>query len=166
MDLLRWGGPSREPDEPPVSELALIIEYRAELDGLALCSLAELRAAETLEAALSGLGPDSPVALPGGGLVGVPGCSGTVCGICGTSANSNIAPSVKDCETGGGGGGAAANDTATGEGNAAGIVGGGRTSLSRGVELAMAVPGFRMGNSSSSSGFGMGIGPDMRPRTD
>lgn len=146
--------------------MALIIEYRAELDGLVRCSLAELRGPETLDAALSGLGSESPVALPGG-FAGVPGCSGTVCGICGTSTISINASSDNICETGGGGGGgAAANDTATGEGNAGGTVGGGRISLSRGVELAIAVPGFRMGNSSSSSGFGMGIGPDMRPRTD
>lgn len=58
------------------------------------------------------------------------------------------------------------NETVTGEGRAAGIVGGGRMPLSKGVELAMAVPGFRIGNSSSSSGFGIGMGPDMRPRTD
>lgn len=75
--------------------------------------------------------------------------------------------SVKVCETGGGGGGGAVNDTAAGEGNAGGIVGGGRRSLlSNGVELAMEVPGFLIGNSSSSSGFGIGKGPDMRPRTD
>lgn len=80
---------------------------------------------------------------------------------------SIMAPSVSVCETGGGGGGAVEKDTATGEGSADGIVGGGWMSLlSKGVELAIAVPGFRMGNSSSSSGFGMGIGPEMRPRTD
>lgn len=142
------------------------MEYRAELEGLARCSLAELCVPETLETPLSGLGPEGgPVVLPGG-LVGVPGCSGTVCGICGTSTISIIALSVNVCETGGGGGGGAVNETVTGEGNAAGIVGGGRMSLSKGVELAMAVPGFRIGNSSSSSGFGIGMGPDMRPRTD
>lgn len=143
------------------------MEYRAELEGLARCSLAELCVPETLETALSGLGPEGrPVALPGG-LVGVAGCSGTVCGICGTTSTiSIIALSVNVWETGGGGGGDAINETVTGEGNAAGIVGGGRMSPSKGVELAMAVPGFRIGNSSSSSGFGIGIGPDMRPRTD
>lgn len=39
-------------------------------------------------------------------------------------------------------------------------------SFSMGVALAMPVPGFRIGNSSSSRGFGIGMGPDMRPRTD
>ena len=30
----------------------------------------------------------------------------------------------------------------------------------------MPVPGFRIGNSSSSNGLGMGIGPDIFPRMD
>lgn len=169
VDRLRCGGPSWEAVEPAVSEALLRVEYRAVLDGLARCSLAELRAPpETFEAPLSGLGSDSPVALPDGLPVGVPGCSGTVCGICETSAASSMAPSGKVSDTGGGGGGggAATNDTATGEGNAGGTVSGGLRSASpKGVELATAAPGFRMGNSSSSIGLGMGMGPEMRPRT-
>lgn len=147
-----------------------MVEYRAELEGLVRWSRAELRGAEpeTLEARLSGLGPDSPAALPGGLPVGVAGCSETLCGICGTSAISIVEPSGNVCDTsgGGGGGGGATNDTATGECIAGGTgCRGARSSFSMGVELATAVPGFRMGNSSSSSGFGMGMGPEMRPRT-
>lgn len=37
-------------------------------------------------------------------------------------------------------------------------------SFSIGVELAMPVPGFLMGNSSSSRGLGMGMGPEILPR--
>lgn len=172
VDRFRCGGPppSRDSVEPSASEGTLMVEYRAELDGLVRCwNRAELRGAEpeTLEARLSGLGPESPAALPGGLPVGVAGWSETLCVICATSAISIVEPSGNVCDTsGGGGGGGTTNDTATGEGNAEGTVcRGARSSFSIGVELATAVPGFRMGNSSSSSGFGMGIGPEMRPRT-
>lgn len=53
-----------------------MVEYRAELDGLVRCWIrAELRGAEpeTLEVRLSGLGPDNPLAIPGGLPDGVAG---------------------------------------------------------------------------------------------
>lgn len=166
VDRLRCGGPSRDPDDAAPSEVALTVEYRAELDGLVrCCSLAELRAPETFETP-SGLGPVAPDELSVRLPVGVPGYSGTVGGICGTSAISIMAPSGNVCDTGGAGGGGGTNDMAIGEGIAGGTVCcGDRRSFSMGVELATAAPGFRMGNSSSSNRFGIGMGPEMRPRT-
>lgn len=184
VDFFRWGWPfcPFAAVEPVVfSELALAVEYRAVLDGFARCSfpVVELRAAEDRDRAPSGLGPGGPagpVALDGG-FVGVTGCSGTVCG---TSMMSTRPPTGSACATGtgsdasgggGGGGNGGAKDEVTGEPDAGGIACGcgGRCitrSLSIGVELAIPVPGFRMGNSSSSRRFDMGMGPDMRPRTD
>lgn len=180
MDFLRPGWPfcpSTAVETVVFSELALTVEYRAVLDGFARCSFptVELRAPEDLERPPSGLGPDgpgNPVALDGG-FVGVLGCSGTVCG---TSMMSTRPPTGNVCATGtgtdvGGGGNAGPKDEVSGEPDAGGMACGcgGRCvtrSLSIGVELAIPVPGFRIGNSSSSRGFGMGIGPDMRPRTD
>lgn len=163
------------------TELALTVEYRAALDGFMRYGLAvvELRAPEPLERPPSGLGPDSPAALDGG-FVGVPGSSGTVCGTSTTSARpaaGNVCATGTGTGTctgigGGGSSGGGAKDGVTGGLGAGGRVCGGcggrcsTRSFSMGMELAMPVPGFRMGNSSSSRGFGMGIGPDMRPRTD
>lgn len=144
------------------------------LDGFIRYCLAteEFRAPEALEKPPSGLGPECAVVL--GGFVGVTGSSETVCGIstmsarpvagkfcaigAGAVAVGNMVEGPKDGVTGGLGTGG------TGCGG-----GGGRCStrsFSMGVELAMPEPGTRMGNSSSSRGFGIGMGPDMRPRTD
>ncbi len=42
----------------------------------------------------------------------------------------------------------------------------GNSSSDGGLAAAKEVPGCRMGNSSSSSGFGIGMGPDILPRMD
>lgn len=176
VDFLRWGGPLWAPLEALVfSELALTVEYRAVLDGFIRYGLAtvELRAPEPVERPPSGLGPGSPAALDGG-FVGVPGSSGTVCG---TSTTSARPAAGNVCATGTGIGGGGSSGFGAKDGVTGGLGAGGRDctgcggrcstrSCSMGVELAMPVPGFRMGNSSSSRGFGIGIGPDMRPRTD
>lgn len=146
---------------PVFCEFALTAEYRAEL-GLVLCALAvELRAAEALDAPPSGLGPPLWVALEGGCCVGVDGCSRTVCGTSMTSGRPAGTGNV--CATAG------AKPGVTGEAGFERDCCSWRcsaSSFSMGVELAMPVPGFLMGNSSSSRGLGMGIGPEILPRMD
>lgn len=121
----------------------------------------ELLAADAAEEAPpSGLGPDDPCGCVYGCGDGEPGCSGTVCGTSTVSARTGVAA---DCATG-------EKVCVTGEARVEiaccdGCCGTG--SLSSGVALAMPVPGFLIGNSSSSMGFVLvrGMGLDiLRPR--
>lgn len=144
---------------PVLPELALRVEKRVFVDGFVRWYRAgELLAADAPEeAAPSGLGPDDPPGCEYGCGDGEPGCSGTVCG---TSTMSARVGAVADCATG-------EKACVTGEARVGiaccdGCCGTG--SLSSGVALAMPVPGFLIGNSSSSMVFVMGMGPDiLRP---
>jgi hypothetical protein len=135
-------------------ESMLIVENRLELDGFARWYRAgEPLAAEEEPPPSEGLGPECPGVFGRGD--GEPGCSGTVCGTPIMSDRSVAA--LIDCAT---------DEKGWVAGGAAGCcswrcrIG----SSSRGVALAMPVPGFLMGNSSSSTEFDMGIGPDILPR--
>lgn len=121
----------------------------------------ELLAADAAEEAPpSGLGPDDACGWVYGCGDGEPGCSGTVCGTSTVSARSGVATDCatgeKVCVTGEARAGTVCCDACCGTG-----------SLSSGVALAIPVPGFLIGNSSSSMGFVLviGMGPDiLRPR--
>lgn len=140
----------------------LRVENRVLVDGFVRWYRAgELLAADAPdEAPPSGLGPEDPCGCEYGCGDGEPGCSGTVCGTSTMSARIGVAA---DCVTG-------AKACVTGEARVGiaccdGCCGTG--SLSSGVALAMPVPGFLIGNSSSSMVFVfvIGMGPDiLRPR--
>lgn len=144
---------------PVLPELMLRVEKRVLVDGFVRWYRAgELLAADAPdEAPPSGLGPDDACGREYGCGDGEPGCSGTVCGTSTMSARIGVAA---DCATG-------AKACVTGEASAG--CGGccGTSSLSSGVALAIPVPGFLIGNSSSSMVFELviGMGPDiLRPR--
>lgn len=148
---------------PVLPELMLrLVENRVLVDGLVRWYRAgELLAADAPdEAPPSGLGPDDACGREYGCGDGEPGCSGTVCGTSTMSARIGVGV---DCATG-------AKACVTGEASACcgGCGGcGGTSSLSSGVALAIPVPGFLIGNSSSSMVFvlDIGMGPDiLRPR--
>lgn len=165
VDFLRWGGlleTSWADVSPVLPELMLRVENRVVVDGFVRWYRAgELLAADAPdEAPPSGLGPADPRGCAYGCGDGEPGCSGTVCGTSTVSARTGVAA---DCATG-------AKACVTGEARVEiGCCGGcgGTGSLSSGVALAMPVPGFLIGNSSSSmvGVFVIGMGPDiLRPR--
>ena len=138
-------------------ESVLMVENRLELDGLFRWYRAgELLTAETPEAPPSGLGPSAPGV--GGSGDGEPGCSGTVCGTSIMSARSATVLNACATEEKGCTPGEAGTEPGCCSWRCA------VDSSSKGVELAMPVPGFLMGNSSSSTEFGRGIGPDILPR--
>lgn len=91
--------------------------------------------------------------------MGVEGCSRTVCGT--STISTRPAAIGKVCATAG------AKPGIIGEAGVEADCCSWRCmakSLSIGVELAMPVPGFLMGNSSSSTGLGIGMGPEILPR--